>query len=75
VLVRLTPLEIGRAMRWPGAAGIVAGFLCAALCRLAEVGPLAEFVLTVCTSSAVATLLMHRAKRRAAWRKGNSLEA
>ena len=73
--VRLTPLEIGRAMRWSGAAGIVAGFLCAALCRLAEVGPLTEFVLTVFTSYVVATLLMHRAKCRAAWRKGNSLDA
>jgi len=69
VLVRLTPLEIGRAMRWAGAAGIVAGFLSAALCRLAEVGPLAEFVLTVCTSYAVATLLVHRA----AWRGANGI--
>lgn len=75
MLVRLTPLEIGRAMRWPGAAGIVTGFLCAALCRLAEVDPLAEFVLTVCTSYVVATLLVHRAKHRAAWRKWNSLDA
>lgn len=75
MLVRLTPPEIGRAMRWPGAAGIVAGFLCAALRRLAEIGPLAEFVLTVCASYAVAILLMHRAKRRAAWCKGNSLDA
>ena len=75
MLVRLTPIEIGRAMRWPGAAGIVAGFLCAALCRSVELGPLAEFVLTVCISYAVATLLMHRAKRHAAWRKWNSLDA
>lgn len=75
MVVRLSPPEIGRAMRWSGVGGIVAGFLCAVLCRLAEAGPLAELVLTLCTSYAVAILLMHRAKRRAAWRKGNSLEA
>ena len=55
-------------MRWPGAAGIVAGFLCAALCRLAEVGPLAEFVLTVCTSYAVATV--PQCTTRSAGRRG-----